>query len=148
MSDALPQRSRGPELSPCLRYFRERNIDPDTIWIGLCEGDRQAAAWSQTFFSDSVEHSVRSVMVLGPEGYEDRRMLNSATTVLAMWRKLVKEADLTVLRARRQQQPGTADRWRLRFHNHNARFPTSSTAIFDVSRVSCPAVTLISTLLG
>jgi hypothetical protein len=136
------------ELSSSLRYFRERNIDPDTIWAGLCEGRREAAAWSQAFFSDYVEHSVRSVMVLGPEEYEDGRMLNSATTVLAMWRKLVKEADLTVLREKRQREPGTADKWRLRFHNHNARFPTSSTTIFDVSKVRFPAMTLISTQSG
>ena len=23
-----------------LRYFRDNGIDPDTIWTGLCEGDR------------------------------------------------------------------------------------------------------------
>ena len=84
VGDSLSQRSRGPELNPYSRYFPERNIDPDTIWIGLCEGDREAAAWTQAFFSDYVEHSVRSVMVLGPEEYEDRRMFNSAITVFAM----------------------------------------------------------------
>jgi hypothetical protein len=75
-------------------------------------------------------------MVLGPEEYVDKRMLNSASTVLAMWRKLVKEADLTVLEAKRKQEPQAGDKWRLRFHDHNARMPTSSTAIFEISRVS------------
>ena len=39
-------------------------------------------------------------MVLGPEEYVDRRMTNNASTVLAMWRKLVKEANLTELKAK------------------------------------------------
>lgn len=92
-------------------------------------------AWSKTFFSDYVEHSVRRVMVLGPEEYVDKRILNNASTVLAMWRKL-EEADLTVLKAKRQQEPRAGNKWRLRFHGHNARLPTSSIAIFEISRVS------------
>jgi hypothetical protein len=87
-------------------------------------------------------------MVLGLEEYEDRRMLNSATTVLSMWRKLVKEADLTILKEKREREPGTADKWRLGFHNYNARFPTSSTAIFDMLKVRFPAMTFISTQSG
>jgi hypothetical protein len=102
----------------------------------LCEGDTTATAWSKTFFSDYVEHSVRTVMVLGPEEYADKRMVNSASTVLAMWRKLVKEADLTVLKAKRKQEPWAGDKWRLRFHGHTARSPTSSIATFEISRVS------------
>ena len=123
-------------LTLCSRYFHDRNIDPDTIWIGLCEGDKTVTAWSKAFFSDYVEHSVRRVIVLGPEEYVDKRTLNSASTVLAMWRKLVKEADLTVLEAKRKQEPRSGDKWRLRFHGHNARMPTSSITIFEISRVS------------
>ena len=132
-------------LTLCSRYFHDQSIDPDdpdghidpdTIWTGLCEGDETATAWTKAFFSDYVEHSVRPVMVLGPGEYEDKRMVNSASTLLAMWRKLVKEADLTVLKAKRKQEPRAGDKWRLRFHNHNARMPTSSTAIFEISKVS------------
>ena len=119
------------------RYCRETfETDPDTIWIGLCEGDGDAIATCKTFLSDYVEHSIRSIMVLGPAEYEERRMLNSANSVLAMWRALVKEADLTVLKEKRQQEPKRSDKWRLRFHNYNARQPTSSIATFDISKVS------------
>jgi hypothetical protein len=127
---------RKMELTLYSSYFHDREIDPDTIWIGLCEGSNKAAAWSKAFFSDYVEHSVKSVMVLGPAEYADRRMVNSASTVLAMWRKLVKEADQTVLEAKRRQQIGPGDKWRLRFHGHNARFTSSSNVIFEVSTVS------------
>jgi hypothetical protein len=95
------------------RYFRKRGVAPEAIWIGLCEGDNEATARTKAFFSDYVEHSVRLVMVLGPEEYVEKRMVNSASTVLAMWRKLVKEADLTVLKAKRHQEPRAGDKWRL-----------------------------------
>jgi hypothetical protein len=49
-------------------------------------------------------------MVLGPGEYEDKRMVNSASTLLVMWRKLVKEADLTVLKAKRKQEPRAGDK--------------------------------------
>jgi len=75
-------------------------------------------------------------MVLGPQEYEERRMVNSASTPVAMWRKLIKEADLTILRIKRQQEPGTGEKWRLRFHGHNARFPSSSVSVFEISKVS------------
>jgi len=86
-------------------YFRKREVDPDTIWIGLCEGDKEAIARTKGFFSDYVEDSVRLAMVLGPEEYVEKWIVNSASTVLTMWRKLVKEADVTVLKAKRQQEP-------------------------------------------
>jgi hypothetical protein len=77
-------------LTLCSRYFHDQSIDPDdpdghidpdTIWTGLCEGDETATAWTKAFFSDYVEHSVRPVMVLGPGEYEDKRMVNSASTL-------------------------------------------------------------------
>jgi hypothetical protein len=107
VSNACPSSGR-MSLTLCSRYFHDQSIDPDghidpdTIWTGLCEGDETATAWTKAFFSDYVEHSVRPVMVLGPREYEDKRMVNSASTLLAMWRKLVKEADLTVLKAKRK----------------------------------------------
>jgi hypothetical protein len=47
-------------------------------------------------------------MVLGLEEYIERRMLNSANSVLAMRRALVKEVDLTVLEEKRRQEPKEA----------------------------------------
>lgn len=84
------------------RYFYNQDVDPDTIWIGLCERDPRAAACTKAFFLDYVEHSMRRVMVLGSEEYADKRIVNSVSTALAMWRKLVKEADLTVLQVKRR----------------------------------------------
>jgi hypothetical protein len=97
-------------------------VDPDRIWVGLCEGDKEAIGWSMTVFSDYVEYL--------------KRMVNSASTPLAMWRKLIKEAGFTVLNVKRAQECGNKEKWRHRFHNHNARFPSSSVDVFEVSKVS------------
>jgi hypothetical protein len=131
----------------CLRYFRDNGINPDTIWTGLCEGDREATSWSMVFFLDYVEYSKRMVMVLGPQEYEKRRMVNSASTPLAMWRKLIKEADLIVLSAKRLEDPRNKEKWRLRFHNHNARFPSSSISVFDVSKVGSRSFCVLTRLM-
>ena len=63
-------------------------------------------------------------------------MLNHASSLLAMWRKLIKEADMTVLKTKRQQEPAKSDVWRLRFHDHKARLPRSSATTYDISLVS------------
>ncbi len=133
----LPPQPPSPEplLSLHSRYFRGKEIDPDSVWFGLCERERTATAWCQTFLSDYVEHAVRSVMVLGPEEYEDRRVLNSAATVLGMWRSLVKEADLTVLAKRRQRDPSAAAKWKLRYQTPNPRFSSSADTAFEVTQV-------------
>ncbi|KAK0754455.1 hypothetical protein B0T18DRAFT_399203 [Schizothecium vesticola] len=66
------------------RYFLDNKVDPDEIWTGLCKGEKNAITWCKTFFSDYVENSVRRVLVLGPEEYEDRRILNHVSSLLAM----------------------------------------------------------------
>ncbi|KAF2277290.1 uncharacterized protein EI97DRAFT_441364 [Westerdykella ornata] len=73
-------------------------------------------------------------MVLGPEEYEEKRMLNSASTVLAAWCALIKEADLMVLRDKRQEEPTSDDKSRLRFRNYNAKPPSSSISVFEISK--------------
>jgi hypothetical protein len=120
------------------RYFTKCERDPDTTWYGLCDGDPVSVAWTKAFLSDRVEKSVRRVMVLGPEEYKEKRMLNCASSVLAAWRALVKEADVTVLNNKRLQEPNAGDKWRLRFHSYNAKPPSSSISIFEISKVSIP----------
>jgi len=73
--------------------------------------------------------------VLGPEEYVEKRGINSATTVLAMWRSLVKEADITVLAAERAKHPREAGVLRLRFNSYNAQRPSSSVLVWDISKV-------------
>lgn len=104
--------------------------------MGLCEGSGDAAIWCKTFFSDYVDNSVRRTKVLGSEEYVDKRMLNCASSVLAMWRKVVKEADITVLKVKREQEPIHAEKWRLRFFGHTSRTLKFSLSSYDTSVVS------------
>ena len=78
------------DVLSCTRHGSRRHL------CGLCEESKMADAQTKAFFSDYVEKSMRDVMVLGPEDYVTKRAVNSAATCLAMWRKLVKEADLTI----------------------------------------------------
>jgi hypothetical protein len=110
-----------------------RKINPDTIWHGLCLGDPLATAWCKAYLTNRVKKSVRRVMVLEPEEFQEKRMLNCASSVLAAWRALVKEA---ALRSKRAQEPSPGDKWRLRFHNYNAKPPSSSIGVFEISKVS------------
>jgi hypothetical protein len=79
--------------------------------------------------------------------YEKTGMVNSASTPLAMWRKLIKEADLTGQSAKRLEDPRNKEKWRLRFHNHNARFPSSSVSVFDVSKVGSRSFCVLTRLM-
>jgi len=67
--------------------------------------------------------------------------------LLQWWRKLIKEADLTVLSAKRLEDPRNKEKWRLRFHNHNTRFPSSSISVFDVSKVDSRSFCVLTRLM-
>ena len=75
-------------------------------------------------------------MVLRLEEWEEKRMLNCVSLILAAWRALAKEADLPVLNEKRKQEPTLGDKWRLRFHNYNAKPPSLSISVFKISKVS------------
>jgi hypothetical protein len=49
-------------------------------WI--MPGDPLATAWSKVYLSDRIEKSVRRVIVLRPKKYEEKRMINYASSVL------------------------------------------------------------------
>jgi len=57
------------------------------------------------------------------------------SSILAAWRPLVKEADLTVLGEKRKQEPALRDKWRLQFYIYNAKPPSLSISVFEISKV-------------
>ncbi|KAF1973216.1 hypothetical protein BU23DRAFT_568519 [Bimuria novae-zelandiae CBS 107.79] len=63
-------------------------------------------------------HSVQKFVVLGPEEYEYRRTVNSASTVIQCWRELIAQADSTVLLDKRREDPRNFQQWRLKFIDH------------------------------
>ena len=72
-------------------------MDPDSIWLDLCLNRDLAKGRSRAFLRRFVKDSVKRVPTLRPEEYELKRTLNSANTLLNVWRSLIAQADATVL---------------------------------------------------
>jgi hypothetical protein len=93
-------------------------IDPNQIWLDLCLGTEAAINYCRLYLNNYVEHSVQKFVTLGPEEYEYRRTVNSASTVIQCWRELIAQADSTVLREKRREEPHKFQQWRLKFIDH------------------------------
>ena len=57
-------------------------MDSNQIWLGLCLGTEDAINYCRLYLHNYVEDSVQKFVVLGPEEYEYRRTVNSASTVI------------------------------------------------------------------
>jgi hypothetical protein len=101
------------------RYFTDIvQIDPDSVWLDLCRGTEQAKNYCRVFLRSYVVDSERAFVTLGPEEYEFRRTVNSASSITQCWRELIAKADSTVLWDKRREDPEKFDLWRLRFLDH------------------------------
>ena len=97
-----------------LSYFNDLKINPDSIWIGLCNGDLDASSKCELFSTKYVEkYSARIVLTTGPEEYQEKRGVNDAATVLNMWRGLIMHADQRVLNEKRHEDPANREYWSL-----------------------------------
>jgi hypothetical protein len=96
-------------------------VDPDSIWLDLCLNRDLAKDRSRAFLRRFVKDSVKRVPTLGPEKYELKRTLNSANTLLNVWRSLIAQADATVLLDKRRKDRSNEDIWRLKFMDHTNR---------------------------
>jgi hypothetical protein len=120
----------------------DADFDPDSIWVSLCLGEREAVGKCKAFLYDYVVNSHRQVMVTTEEEWIVERGVNHASTVMSMWRTLVKEADLSVLETKRQQDHENRYRWRLRFQNCRSpdnkglNLPESLDMVHEISQVS------------
>ncbi|KAF2731199.1 hypothetical protein EJ04DRAFT_16250 [Polyplosphaeria fusca] len=123
------------------RYFNEvfKEIDPDqiwtdpdSIWLDLCRGTEHAKNYCRLLLRSYVEESVEKFVVLGPEEYEWRRTVNSASSVTQYWRELIAEADATVLRDQRRKDPENYDKWRLKFLSHTHQ--RGQGPVFEISQ--------------
>jgi hypothetical protein len=115
-------------------YFKKINVDPDSIWLGLCHESDQAKNYCRLFLETYTKNSLRKFLVLGPKEYEIRRALNSAASVTHCWRSLIAQADSTILSDKRQQDPKNKPLWRLKFVDHEKE--RGRGPIFEISKVS------------
>ncbi|EEY23992.1 conserved hypothetical protein [Verticillium alfalfae VaMs.102] len=79
-------------------YFRNvLGMDPDDIWLQLCDESFKAIEYCQAFLQDYVVYSVEQRIALGPQEYDDVRTVTCTKTVLEAWKGLVRYADEQVL---------------------------------------------------
>jgi hypothetical protein len=110
-----------PLISTDAKKFRYFQLivkeDPDQIWVDLCKSGKvrtKAFAWVQAFLTKYVSNSVAEFPIFGPEEYEKRPAITCASSLENMWRLLVAEADRTVLKQKRREDPDGKAKWRLR----------------------------------
>ena len=89
-----------------------KNVDSDRFWVDFARDPSSPLLQApvKTFLYKYVENSVKERVVLVPEERVMVRTLNSAYSIIEVWRKLVAAADHRVLRlewreARRQGPP-------------------------------------------
>lgn len=91
-------------------------IDPDQIWIDLCEpGSRRERALKlcQKFLRIYAERRVRECPSLGPNEKELKRTVTAGVTLVDLWRRLVLSFHSTVLLRKRHEDPRNAAKWSL-----------------------------------
>lgn len=107
-------------------------VDPDSIWLDLCLASETAKDYCRVFLRAYVENSERRYPVLGPQEYEYRRTVNTASSVTQFWRGLIAQADSTVLLEKRRQDPKNKALWRLKFIDHTKQ--RAQGPIFEISK--------------
>ncbi|KAK3896336.1 hypothetical protein C8A05DRAFT_40171, partial [Staphylotrichum tortipilum] len=89
--------------------------DFDQVWLGLCRDDPDAKAVIRSYFRDYIESSRVTRPVLGDEEYEVVQTITCTRTPITHWKNLVAEADNTILRAMRREEPDNHELWKLRW---------------------------------
>ncbi|KAK4210257.1 hypothetical protein QBC37DRAFT_322526 [Rhypophila decipiens] len=105
-----------------------RNVDPCRFWVDFAREPSapKVQAPVQAFIHQYVQNSVKERIVLGPEERAMVRTLNSAYSVIEVWRRLVTAADFKVLRGERKALRGRekyeeADRLFLRWEQEGEK---------------------------
>ncbi|KAH6699428.1 hypothetical protein EV126DRAFT_443143 [Verticillium dahliae] len=95
-------------------FFRNvLDLNPDDIWLRLCDGNPESIGYCQAFLHDYVVNSLEKRVSLGPEEYELARTVTCTKTILEVWKGLVRHADDHVLQAKRRSDPKKSAHWTL-----------------------------------
>jgi hypothetical protein len=101
-------------LSFCESYLE---IDYQEAWVNFVQHPETAEAQApfRSFLHNYVEASVRICVVLDSREYAPRRMVNSASSLTEVWRRLVASADHHIIRQKRRDEPSRSEQWKLRW---------------------------------
>jgi hypothetical protein len=73
--------------------------------------DKSVANYFQAFFKHDVENTTVSRPCLGSEEYEEVHGLNSAVSVVGIWKSLLAMADEEIFREKRRSDPERKHLW-------------------------------------
>lgn len=90
-------------------------MDPDLIWIDLCQNSADAKTNCQLFLENYAEEAVEMKPCIGTEESEEVRIVRSASTIDRLWRDLVGYANDTVLRKKREADPENYHKWTVKY---------------------------------
>lgn len=105
--------------------------DFDKTWLGLCQDDPEAKNTIRSFFRDYIESSQTTRPVLGEEEYETVQTITTTKTLMSYWKHLIGQADNTILRQKRREDPENRRLWKLRWD----RGEPSDRPVADISDV-------------
>lgn len=88
--------------------------DPDSVWIDLCKGTPAAEHMCKAFLEDYIDSSTKFLPVVGSDEAKEVQTVKSVRTVIALWERLVVEADARVLCRKRREARGQDDVWFLK----------------------------------
>lgn len=78
-------------------------VDPDQLWVDLCQNDFNAKRYCMAFLKLYVKCSVRKRLTLGPEEYIEETAVKSCRSLNTVWKALIAAADSNVLLPKRSQ---------------------------------------------
>ncbi len=112
-----------------IETFKKRNFEQ--VWTGLCRNDPDAKVAIRSYLRDYVETSQTLRPVLGEQEYELVQTITCTGSVIEHWKTLIGEADNTILRVLRRNDPENCGLWKLRWDQKQ----TSDRPVADISNV-------------
>ncbi|KAI1326324.1 hypothetical protein F5Y16DRAFT_234669 [Xylariaceae sp. FL0255] len=100
-----------------IRFCDDYDLKNEDVWVTFVHHPERAEAQApfRGFLHRYVDESVQRRPILGPEEYEDRRMLDSAHSVTEIWRRLVASAEHRVFKQKRREGGPAAASLKLRW---------------------------------
>jgi hypothetical protein len=116
--------------------------------VDFCKSNKvrtKAFAWVQAFLTKYVSSSVAEFPIFRAEEYEKQPAITCASSLENVWRLLVAEADSTVLKQKRREDPDGEAKRRLRYLATKENAFTKE-PVAKISKVSlgCYALTVFS----
>ncbi|KAF4881055.1 hypothetical protein CGCFRS4_v015943 [Colletotrichum fructicola] len=129
---AKTAKSREALWEASVMYFRDiAYIDPEQVWLDLCQDDRKAEAYCKAFLEHYLLESENRRLVFGPQESELTLTITCAVTMEEVWKSLIAEVDHRILSNKRSEDRKNKYQWILK----SPQLEKDPLGIFPSSRV-------------